>query len=275
MSLSKPRVDLNIHLPLVDLSTVPRKNDINPSATLQKLIIPDNFTQIITPSRIIVAGPSMAGKTHFIFQLVKYRDLIFSGKFRQIIYCLPPNCYNLHMDFINDLKNECHDLNLKIIEDMPDIDALALDRDKDSKLLIIDDLMRKAFNSSDMLDLITQKSHHANISVILTTQNIFFPSKFGKSIVRNCSTTILFWDNNDIQILNTLSMQMFPKGHNFLYQCFDWLHKNNSCNLGRCPYLVIDGATQSLLSREMRVRSHIFPHHSTNVISPIFFFAED
>ena len=151
--------------------------------------------------------------------------------------------------------------------------VLALDLDTRPKLLIIDDLMRKAFNLVDVLDLLTQTSHHANISVILTTQNIFLPSRYGKSIIRNCSTTCIFWDSNDVQMLNILSMQMFPKGNNFLHQCFNWIHHHpQKINI---PYVIIDGAPQSLLSRQMRVRTNIFPEDVGGSSTPIFFFPED
>ena len=259
-------------LETLDFTATPRKDDINPSSTLQQLSVPDTFDKILTPARIIITGPTMSGKSHFIYQLIKFRDIVFESSFEQIIYCLPPNSLNLHIDFVNALHDVCSNLSLIIIEDMPDLEALKLDANKRPKLLVIDDLMRKALNSSTFEDIITQKSHHANISIILTTQNIFLPSRNGKSITRNCSITVIFFDGNDVQMLGVLSMQMFPKGHNFLHQCFDWIHRHPD-KVDR-SYLIIDSTPRSPLSRHMKVRTNIFPTKPNLIPEPLFFFPE-
>ena len=274
MAHSKP-VHNSPQVTLVDFTSNLRVPEINTSATIQQLKIPDDFIKFIAPARICVAGPSQSGKSHFIYNLVKFREIVFNVKFKRIMYCMPPNCFNTRIDFINKLKDSCTDIQLQIIEDMPRIEELGLDLDTEPKLLIIDDLMRKAFAADDIVDLITQKSHHANITVIMTTQNIFQPSKHGKSIVRSCSHTVIFWDSVDVQLLSLLSQQMFPKSHNFLYQCFNWLHKNNIGEHARAPYVIIDGTPQSPLSRQMRVRSRIFPTQEDSEIKPIFFFPDE
>ena len=260
------------HLRQIDFTATPRLNDINAKATAQVLKVPPNFEKIITPARIIITGPTQSGKSRFIFNLIKHRTTMFSDEFQRIIYCLPPNCFNLHAEFLDNLKDVCADTDLKIMEDMPNIDELALDIDLVPKLIVFDDLMRKAFNSTKVLDLITQTSHHANVTVIFTTQNVFLPSKYGKSIRYNCSTTVIFFDGNDVQMLNILSMQMFPNGNHFLQQCFDWIYQHS--HIVKARYVLIDGAPSSLLSRQMRVRTNIFPDINSPA-KPVFFFPDD
>ena len=257
---------------MVDFTAFPRVKDINKNATAQILQIPPNFDKVMTPFRMILAGPTMSGKSRFIANILKYRSVIINNKFKKIVYCLPAKGFILHAPYLDHLKDLCADVDFHIIEDMPDIESLSLDQDTDSKLIIFDDLMVKAFNSDDVFTLITQTSHHANISVILTTQNIFYPSKHGKTLMQNCSTIVVHWDGNDVQMLNILSMQMFPKGSNFLHQCFEWMHKNPQ--IVPVGYVLIDGAPQSLLSRQMRVRTNIFPKHLESPPEPVFFFTD-
>ena len=260
-------------LPVVDLTPIlrDRKQDINTNSTIQKLLTSENFEKIPTPARILVGGPTMSGKSHFISKLVKYREQVFDQKFVSIIYCLPSNSFHLHSDFIHALRESCEDIPVKIVEGMPNIEELALDMTKEHKLLILDDLMQPAFNSKSMLDLMTSQSHHANITVVVTTQNIFIPSKYGKTVTRNCSTKVIFWDHSDVQLLGILSSKMFPKkSSGFLLECFEWMYKNEGTE-----YIVIDSSPVSLLSRQMKVRTNIFPKSEGLEAKPIFFFPAD
>lgn len=257
-------------LPVVDLTPIlrDRTQDINVHSTIQKLLTSEDFEKLPTPARILVGGPTMCGKSHFISNLVKHRDAIFDNTFVSITYCLPSNSFHLHSDFIHALRESCEDIPVKIVEGMPNIEELGLDMSKDHKLLILDDLMQSAYNSKAMVDLMTSMSHHANITVVLTTQNIFFPSKHGNTMSKNCSTKVIFWDHSDVQLLGILSSKMFPKkSSGFLHQCFEWMYKNTDVE-----YIVIDSSPVSLLSRQMKVRTDIFPRREGEKPKPIFFF---
>ena len=84
----------------VDLTTVPRTKDVNSAATVQFLKIPEIFDKLVTPARIVISGPTQSGKSHFIYELIKHRKTVFDNDFEQIVYCLPSNCFNLHIDYI-------------------------------------------------------------------------------------------------------------------------------------------------------------------------------
>ena len=86
----------------VDFTESPRLEDINTNSTTQTLKVPENFDKIATPSRLLITGPTMSGKSRFILQLLQNRHTIFDRDFEQIIYCLPPNCFNLHADFLDE-----------------------------------------------------------------------------------------------------------------------------------------------------------------------------
>ena len=61
---------------------------------------------------MIVAGPSMSGKSMFIFHLVKYRNEIFTTQFHRLMYCIPPESQHQKQAFFEKLKAECSKLEL-------------------------------------------------------------------------------------------------------------------------------------------------------------------
>lgn len=48
-------------------------------------------------------------------------------------------------------------------------------------------------------------SHHSNITIVFTTQNVFYAAPNALSIRRNVSEYILFFSKNDVQSLKVLS----------------------------------------------------------------------
>ncbi len=129
---------------------------------VQEVEVPANFIKIRCPCRMVVAGPSMIGKSRFALKLIEFRKDVFDEKFDRILYALPDTSLHLHQEFIQDLRNICPFV--EIVEGLPDVDTLNLATEKSShKLLIMDDLMSKAFASGKILELVTSTSHHSNI----------------------------------------------------------------------------------------------------------------
>ena len=158
--------------------------------TVEKISVNKDFGKIVTPSRMLICGPTMCGKSTFISQVIKFRHEIYDKPFERIIYALPEDSMHLHQPFLERLRETF--LNIEIIEGLPNITDLHIKEDKTAKLLIIDDMMQGAFRSQAMLELITKDSHHCNCSLIVTCQNIFLPTKYGRTFVRNCSEKVIF-----------------------------------------------------------------------------------
>ncbi len=243
---------------------------IKENATIQQIQVPKNFGKIICPSRMLISGPSMAGKSTFVLDLVKYRDLVYSERFERILYCLPDDSLHLHQDFVKKMQETFP--KLEIIEGLPRISDLHIKDNKNHKLLILDDLMISVFDTQTMVDLITKDSHHCNCSVIITSQNFFYPSKYGRTFVRNCSEKVLFFDKTDAKQLSILSMQIYPSRPTFLKSCFDWIFKYHSEE--KLKYLLIDSSILSHFPHNALVRTFILPN-STGKVQPILFFPPD
>ncbi len=240
---------------------------IKENTTIQEVQVPANFGKIICPSRMLICGPSMAGKSTFVLQVIQHRDKVYNQTFERIIYCLPEDSLHLHQDFIKKMQEAF--ASLEIVEGLPSISELHIKDNKNHKLLILDDLMISVFEAQTMVDLITKDSHHCNCSVIITSQNFFHPSKYGRTFVRNCSEKVLFFDKTDAKQLGILSMQIYPSKPTFLKTCFDWLFKHHPEE--KLKYLLIDSSILSHFPHNALVRTFILPNKSGKV-QPVLFF---
>ncbi len=247
------------------------KVPIKEHVTVQKITVSKDFQKIICPSRMLIAGPSMIGKSTFILKVVQNRHLIYNEEFDRILYCLPEDSLHLHQDFIKKMEEAFP--RLEIIEGLPKLNELHIKDCKTHKLLIVDDLMMPVFETHSMMELITKDSHHCNCSVIITSQNFFHPSKYGRTFVRNCSEKVLFFDKTDAKQLSILSMQIYPNKPSFLKSCFDWIFEHYPAN--HLKYILIDSSTLSHFPHNALVRTFIFPNELGNVQPVLFFPSEE
>ncbi len=249
-------------------------NTVNPKKISQELNVSRTFGKIGCPSRLVIAGPTMSGKSRFALNLVKFRNEVYDSKFERILYCLPASMIHLHSRFIEELREICPQI--EIIEGVPDIDGLYLSTDKSShKLILFDDLMQDVFASKKILELITTTSHHSNISVVTICQSLFFASKNRLTFIRNCSEKVIFHDKVDQNQLSILSRHLFPNKPNFLLEAFEFIYANTA--RPDLKYLFIDASPLSELPHNCLVRTFIFPGEpgeisKDNKIRPVFFF---
>ncbi len=243
-----------------------RHSKVQVNATVEKIRVTANFGKIITPSRMLICGPTMAGKSTFALELIKHRNVVYDKDFERIIYALPEDSIHLHQSFLENLRTIYPQI--EIVEGLPNINELHLKEDNSPKLLIIDDMMQGTFASKSMLDLITKDSHHSNCSLIVTCQNIFLPTKYGRTFVRNCSEKVIFFDKTDANQLSILTRQIFPRFPYFLQECFDWVFSHTNDNL---KYILIDSSSLSHLPYNAIVRTSIFPEQDGVVRMRLFF----
>jgi len=158
---------------------------------------------------------------------------------------------------------------LEIVSGLPNLSSLKLEVDSSiSSLIIIDDLQSQFLDSKDMLELLAVKVHHMNISVIYTMQNYFAPSKFGKSLSRNCHYKVFFYNRLDLTELRHISLQITPNNSTFLQSCFNFLTEHFPKDHN---FLVVDGHYKAS-APQFVVKSLIFPNESGQ-IEPIIFFS--
>ena len=146
-----------------ETSQLERSLNISENASMQLLNVSDNFLKISVPFRMMVAGPTLVGKSQLMLKAVRNRENMFKGKFDRIVYCLPCGSVLQHYNYVKDLK-EAYE-NLEVVEGLPDPDQLDLLDQSVNKLVIIDDLIQELLDSQVLYDVFTKNSHHANISL--------------------------------------------------------------------------------------------------------------
>jgi septin family protein len=107
------------------------------------------------PFTCLVAGPTKAGKTTFVKNLIKNRSNLISEPLSKIWWC-----YGEYQESYEELKND-----VLFIKGFPDMSVLR-EHSPLPQLLILDDLMQELQNDSHLTELFTRGCHHLNISVI-------------------------------------------------------------------------------------------------------------
>ena len=225
--------------------------------------VPQKSLGFTTPCRILITGPTCCGKSRLISKIVEYRHLLFDKIFDFVGYYYPVNTLTLsRQQQIDRLRAHCP--NLYTAEGLPPIDDLVNDDvytgTAAPKLLIVDDLYASVSGSQAFQNLMEIHSHHSNISVIMTAQNVFQKGSNSTSILRNVSDLIVFDSKLQRHAVSILSAQMFPGEHNWLPRCMHWLREHVQCPVDR--YLWIDSHPLSNTPEVLRIRSHIIPDDS-------------
>ena len=233
---------------------------VNPRESPQVINVSKNFHRIICPSRLLITGPSLSGKSTFIKLLLQHRENIYDSQFTRVIYC-SPHCFSGALDaYLSSLRSHFPDLELS--SELPNVVDLNLSADGYHKLILIDDFMLRFNNSDVAFKLLTIQSHHMNISLVVTSHNLFAGSKFQKTLTRNYSEIVLLYTRSDKLSLRTLGVQMFPDNARILIKAMNWVEKNISSQL---KYLLLDISPLTHLPPNMVIRTEIFSQN------PVFF----
>lgn len=194
------------------------------------------------PFSAIVAGPSGAGKTHFVSNFIKFRDVMCTMPFKNIIW------------FYDEWQPlyESDDMPITFRQGLPDIQ----NDNQEPQLIIIDDLMRET--NERIVDMFTKGCHHKNMSVFFITQNLFHQGKGQRDISLNASYIILFKNPRDRAQIQHLARQVCPENVKFVQESFHDATQNAH------SYLLID--LKQNTPDLFRFRTSIFPEDKECVV---------
>lgn len=188
-----------------------RLDDVMPTVNL-----PELEPNIILPCRMGIFGPSQCGKSSFIKQLLKYRDVCFSRSFDQIYYCMPESGSRNKQSYLEELRGVCP--NIMTFHGIPSFKSEMMADGNEDKLVILDDLSSGLLNEKANVEMMTHDSHHSRISVIYSSQNYYESSKFAKSFQRQLTHKVIFDPATELTVLKNISLQIFGSP-NYLQLC--------------------------------------------------------
>jgi len=196
------------------------------------------------PFTALVAGPTMCGKTHFVFTLIENVNVMIDPPPRRIVYC-----YGEYQQLFDKY------VDVDFRQDLPDL------KDFDGRgpvLLIVDDLMNET--DETVANLFTNGTHHRNISVVFLVQNLFHKNKHIRTISLNTHYMILFKNPRDASQFASLARQMYPNKSAFAVEAYK--------DATREPYSYLFVDLRPDQFEELRLRTNIFPDETRYVYVP-------
>ena len=147
------------------------------------------------PFTCITIGPTMAGKTQYIANLIKHRDRVIVPNVSRVVYS-----YKKYQPIFDTMEG------VEFMQGLPTLDKSV------PTLLIIDDQMNEC--SPEIAELFTVGAHHDNCSIIFVSQVMFFQDKVYRTACQNATYLILFRSPRSQTQVGHLARQMFsrPKG---------------------------------------------------------------
>ena len=200
--------------------------------------------RLINSSVMIIAGPSQAGKTTFVNNLLKNAHLILRNEISKVYWISneKPTGINYHSEY-------------DYIEGIPDDFSFV----KTNSIVVIDDLMQEVKECKAITSLFTKLAHHRNAFIIYITQNFFNQSKEELTRRRNCQYIVLFKNPADVRQIRTIGSQMFPERSKLLPAIY-----KDAVSSRPHGYMLLDLRQET--PEILRLRSHILPHELPMIV---------
>ena len=210
----------------------------------------------VHPANIILAGPTGAGKTHFLVRELE-RGTFFPKPTR--IVWVYGESQGDH-ETLNELTRQGRIPKVTFMKNETNYADIVEDFDKrEVNLLVLDDQMTESkSNKAAFTNVFTKGSHHRNITVILMLQNIF-ESGF-LTVRRNAQYTVLFRTRADQQQILRLGYQMYPTLKDFFLQVFTDATKE------AYSYIIVDSHQKTL--EELTILANL-GNNSARVYVPV------
>jgi len=185
----------------------------------------------------IISGPSLSGKTSFVFEMLQQKSQLFNPVPSRVIYAY--GTWQKAFETVPDVEFVAG------IERILD-DSIQLDPSINN-MIILDDVMQEVSENRRAATLFSRDMHHKNVTVWFILQNIFKQGPSMRDIVLNCQVFILFRNPRDINQIKVLSRQI---GIPNLEKAYEKAIK------ARYGYLVVN--LQPTTHEKLKLQSRIF-----------------
>ena len=201
------------------------------------------------PCAFILAGPTMSGKTTFVFNLLRHIDTLFvNPKCKQNVLYF----YNRKQDGFDLFKKE--NIVKEWIHALPSTDQIEEKteayKNRGGSVVIIDDFMDEL--NKDTAQIFTSMRHHLDFVLILMIQNLFSSNPVFRTISLNATYILIFKNVRDASQIQSFAKQFAPGEAGWVVNAFKNATRRAhsyvlfDCN-GAAPY-------------ELKIRSHMLPH---------------
>lgn len=207
--------------------------------------------QLHHPFTAMVSGPSFAGKTSLVVEIINNARQIINVDFSKIIWCYSEKnaVTSVLRYFTNEQKQK-----IQFIKGVPDEFE---NDDNVPQLVVLDDLMSEAGTAKRVAEVFTRGSHHRNMSIILITQNVFHKGQWARDISLNAKYIIHFKSPRDSLQFGHLARQIYPENSSDLLRVYKDICKQSH------GYIFLD-LTQDVHNL-LRFRTNIFDKDYTTV----------
>ena len=188
----------------------------------------------------IISGPSLCGKTSFIFEMIKHRKNLFDVVPDRVVYV-----YGIWQKAFENRPG------IEFVSGVDSVlDGSAVFDPTRNNLLILDDVMQEVPETRRAASLFTRDMHHKNVSVWFVLQNLYKQGPSMRDIVLNCQVFVLFRSPRDVQQVRLLARQTGLKS---LEKAYDLSIKE--------PYGYLVLNLQPRTSPKLQFQSKIFDNH--------------
>jgi len=198
----------------------------------------------------LISGSSGTGKTTLVKNLLRLRNQIFSEN-PEKIFLFYNNDQNIYDEM---LREGLIDEKMDIKDTFPTLEYLttlvAPYKKGRGSLIIFDDIMSDI--TDDFSKIICNFSHHERSNIIFITQNLFHKHKVFRTLSLNMHYMFLMANERDKQQIANLGRQVCPNNPNYLVNVYSVAASKPY------EYLLLDFRVDQ--DKQVRIRSHIFPH---------------
>ena len=193
----------------------------------------------------MISGATGSGKTTWVYRLLRHLSAMYITE--------PPvavmYCYGIHQPLFDEMEREL--TNFTLHQGIPTSEEIEeYTKDRQHKLIILDDLMQQVIKNDEMELLFTQGCHHRRLSVIFISQNLIPQGKNSRNIALNTWYLVLMKNLRDALQVAFLGRQIFPGKPKYITEAYE-------DSIRRQGYLLIDMSPTA--DERYRVRTNIFP----------------
>ncbi len=157
--------------------------------------------KLANPFSALLTGPSGAGKTQCLFQILASRHFLYTEKPGKVIYF-----YRIHQKTFEEYKH----LVDHFYQGLPTVEVVEKLAAKNENLTVIfDDLASDM--TQDMAIIFTALVHHQRFNIFILTQSLFDNNPCYKIILKNINYLWYFKNPNDSLQLATLARRVDPE----------------------------------------------------------------